>query len=43
MDEFKEDLEKVDILDLYEAYLKIESLIEELNKNIKQLPPKEEL
>ena len=43
MDEFKENIEKCDIFELYEVYLKLESLIEELNKNIKQLPPKEEL
>lgn len=43
MDEFRESVEKSDVFELYEVYLKLESLIEELNKNIKQLPPKEEL
>ncbi len=43
MDEFKESIEKNDINELYETYLKLNSLLEELEKNIKQLPPKEEL
>lgn len=36
-------MEKENIKDLFETYQKIENLINELNKNIKELPPKEEL
>ena len=43
MDEFKKSVDKSDIFELYNVYLKIESLLEELEKNIKQLPQKEEL
>lgn len=43
MDELKENLKNIDIEELYNTYLTLTTLIEELNKNIKQLPPKEEL
>lgn len=43
MDELRKSLEKDNLEELYEVYLKLESLIQELNGNIKELPPKEEL
>ena len=43
MEELSKNIKKEDVKDLYETYLKIKSLIEELQKNIKELPPKEEL
>lgn len=43
MDEFKESLNNEDVKVLYETYLKLVSILEELYKNIKELPPKEEL
>lgn len=43
MEKLKEQLKKESIENLYETYKKIEKLINDLNSNIKQLPPKEEL
>lgn len=43
MEEFVLNLKKENVKDLYDTYMKIMSLIEELNKNKKELPPKEEL
>lgn len=43
MEEFSKNLKKENIKDIFGMYLKIKSLIDELNKNKKELPPKEEL
>lgn len=43
MEEFVLNLKKENVKDLYDTYMKIMSLIEELDKNKKELPPKEEL
>lgn len=41
MEEKKLNLEKDDIKELYKSYMEIVSLIEILEKNIKELPAKE--
>ena len=43
MDELKQSLNNAELEDLYNTYVTLTSLIEELKNNIKQLPPKEEL
>lgn len=43
MEEFVKNIKKEKIKDIYDMYLKVKSVIEELNKNKKELPPKEEL
>lgn len=43
MEELVLNLKKENVRDLYDTYMKIMSLIEELDKNKKELPPKEEL
>ena len=43
MEELKKSLHQTDLEELYNTYLTLISLLDELNKNIKQLPPKEVL
>lgn len=43
MEELVLNLKKENVKDLYDTYMKIMSLIEELKKNKRELPPKEEL
>lgn len=43
MEELKINLEKENVKDLYNTYIKILAVIEELNNSKKELPPKEEL
>lgn len=43
MEELSKNLEKEKLEDLYNTYIKIKILIDELNNNKKELPPKEEL
>lgn len=43
MDEFKKSLNDIEVGDIYDTYLKLVTLLDDLNKNIKELPPKEEL
>lgn len=43
MEDFKKSLDNVELKEVYDVYLKLIALLDELNKNIKQLPPKEEL
>lgn len=43
MEELKKNLENEELTSLYDTYLKLVSLLESLDKSIKNLPPKEEL
>ncbi len=43
MEELKLNLEKENVKDLYDTYIRILAVIEELNNSKKELPPKEEL
>lgn len=43
MNNLEKNLKKESLEDLYKTYTEIISLISELEKNIKDLPPKEEL
>lgn len=43
MNNLEKNLKKESLEDLYKTYTEIISLINELEKNIKDLPPKEEL
>lgn len=43
MEEFSKSIDKEGLEDLYNTYMQLVSLIEELNNSIKELPPKEEL
>ena len=43
MEELKINLEKENVKDLYDTYIRILAVIEDLNNSKKELPPKEEL
>lgn len=43
MEELKLNLEKENVKDLYDTYIRILAVIEDLNNSKKELPPKEEL
>lgn len=43
MEELVKNLKKDSVKDLYDTYIKIKSLIDELNGKKKELPPKEEI
>lgn len=43
MEEFNKNIKKENIEEIYDTYLKIKSLISELEKSKKDLPPKEEI
>lgn len=43
MEKLQGSLRKEDLKDLYDTYKRLDILINELNKCIKELPPKEEL
>ena len=43
MEELKLNLEEENVKDLYDTYIRILAVIEELNNSKKELPPKEEL
>lgn len=43
MEKLQKGLRKEDLKDLYDTYKRLEVLINELNKCVKELPPKEEL
>lgn len=43
MEKLQGSLRKENLKDLYDTYKRLDVLINELNKGIKELPPKEEL
>ena len=43
MEELKINSQKENVKDLYDTYIRILAVIEELNNSKKELPPKEEL
>ena len=43
MEELSKNIKKDNLKDLYETYLKLKSLVDELNSSKKDLPPKEEI
>ena len=43
MEDLVKELKNEELKDLYDMYIKIKSLIDELNSKKKDLPPKEEL